>query len=188
MTMQPQPAMPVQYRPPRREFNTLEERYQTVWPVMVTTVSWRWTSDMFKGLYKSMPGAPWLKGTLAGLIGLVAGAGLLALYLAVISLTVLWPIGLLWMLPVRIAVGRNSGQYSAIYACSLFGIVTGGITWIVGMILACRDKPQPVVMYPPPPPYGHGGGYPVMPPQPPYAPVPQHEQLPPPPGYGYGPS
>lgn len=172
--MQPQPggypALPPENAPARREYDTIEKRYQTLWPGMVTVLWWRWTDDLFSSLYRSMPGPAWLKGTLAALVGLVPAAGLLAGYLVCVALMPLWPSGLLWMLPVRIAVSRRSGQYGMIYACCLLAVVTSGITWIVAMITAMRDRPQPQYpTYPPPagPGYGYGPPAPMQPGAPP---------------------
>jgi hypothetical protein len=134
---------PQNHQPQRLEYKTIEERYQTVYPAMVSVLWFRWTGDLFRSLYRSMPGPGWLRGTLAGLAGLVPAVLLFAGWLLLISLTVIWPFAFLQMLPVRIAVGRHAGQYGSIWVMSFFSALTLGILWVVALTVAMRDKPAP---------------------------------------------
>jgi len=94
------------------EFNSMEVRYRTVWPALVTILFCRSAARMFRSLNAAMPSRSWRRYTLTGLVGLVPALLLLTAYLAVIVFVIYWPIAFLQMLPVRIAILRNKGQLS----------------------------------------------------------------------------
>jgi hypothetical protein len=98
------------------EFNSIQARYRTVWPVLVTVLFWRWTVGMFLTLSGAMPGRTWRRRTLAGLAGLVPALLLVTGYLSVIVFVIFWPIAFLQMLPLRIAVHRNREQFVPVRA------------------------------------------------------------------------
>ena len=86
------------------EFSSIQARYRTVWPALVTVLFWRWTAGMFRSLSGAMPGRTWRRRTLAGLVGLVPALLLATGYLSVIVFVIFWPIAFLQMLPLRIAL------------------------------------------------------------------------------------
>jgi hypothetical protein len=94
------------------EFNSIQARYGTVWPALVTILFWRWTVSMLRALSGAMPGPTWRRRTLAGVVGLVPALLLMTGYLSVIVFVIYWPIAFLQMLPLRIAVHRNSQQFT----------------------------------------------------------------------------
>jgi hypothetical protein len=61
-------------------------------------------------------------------------------YLTVIAFVVVWPIALLQMLPVRIAVHRASGQYEPVWAMAFFSVITIGVLWVIALVVALRDR------------------------------------------------
>lgn len=100
------------------EFKSIEARYRTVWPALVTILFWRWSVGMLRSLDAAMPSHTWRRHVLTGLVGLVPALLLLTGYLGVIVLAIYWPIAYLQMLPTRIAIQRSSGQPSPILAPS----------------------------------------------------------------------
>jgi hypothetical protein len=98
------------------EFNSIQARYRTVWPALVTVVFWRWIVGMFRTLSGAMPGRTWRRRTLAVLVGLVPALLLVTGYLSVIVFVIFWPIAFLQMLPLRIAVHRNREQFVPVRA------------------------------------------------------------------------
>lgn len=125
------------------EFNTIEKRYHSVWPVVVTVLPARWTVSMYRALTPAAP-PPWLRHTVATIAVALPAALLWSAWgFLLCAFGLLWPIGWLWMLPVRVGVKRGSGQYGAIWALSFFAPVTLGVLWIIGLVLAMRDRPTP---------------------------------------------
>lgn len=92
------------------EFSSIEARYRTVWPALVTILFWRWETAMLRSLDAAMPSHASRRHTLTALVGLVPALLLLAGYISAIVFVVYWPLAFLQMLPTRIAVHRRGGQ------------------------------------------------------------------------------
>jgi hypothetical protein len=117
---------------------SLAGRYQTVWPALVTRITWALTVGTAHVCALGKP--RWLRITTATLLGLVPIILIWAMYLMCVTLFVLWPLGALLMLPTRIAVARNVTQQTAIYVmcwCTL-PLFTFPVWWIA-LIMAFRD-------------------------------------------------
>jgi hypothetical protein len=100
------------------EFNSIQARYRTVWPALVTILFWRWTVGMFRSLSSAMPGRTRRRRALAGVAGLVPALLLVTGYLSVIVFVIYWPIAFLQMLPLRITIHRNGDQFTPSQALS----------------------------------------------------------------------
>jgi hypothetical protein len=120
---------------------SLEGRYSTIWPVLVTRTAWHWSGDAILAL--TMGRARWAQLTTAIVLGGIAAVFMWAAWLLLMILIPLWPFGFMAFLPTRIAVRRDVTQKNMIYTlCWVSLFLFTCPCWAIALVLAFRD-PKP---------------------------------------------